>query len=437
MGKKSNTIKSLLIIFALVLLITPYFQGRFKIINLPPLSGAITLPENNYINTKDWFSGEYQIKKEEYLNETFGFRNFFLRLNNQIIFSLFNKARANGVVVGKENYLFEENYIKAYYGTDFVGRDSILHQVQRMKFIQDTLSKLDKNLILVFAAGKGSFYPEYFPEKYKTKKKTTNYEIYLNEVRDAGIRYIDFNSYFLANKNISRYPLYPQYGIHWSYYGTCLAADSIIRYIEKIRKIDMPNLYWEEIELSQPRETDYDIGEGMNILFRLRSFDMAYPGIHIQSDTGKTRPSVLVVSDSYYWEMFNFGITRAFENSKFWFYNKEIYPDSYQSPKETDQIDLKQEIEQHDVFIIMGTEATLSRFGWGFITNLYEHFKGKEREDIFDVEFKQKLTNLRNYIKSDKNWMEHIEEKARKNKISVDSMLTLDAIWELKQPVHK
>jgi hypothetical protein len=51
--------------------------------------------------------------------------------------------------------------------------------MQRLKYVQDTLASLDKNLILVFAAGKGSFYPEYFPEKYKTEKGVTNYETHL------------------------------------------------------------------------------------------------------------------------------------------------------------------------------------------------------------------------------------------------------------------
>ncbi len=34
-----------------------------------------------------------------------------------------------------------------------------------------------------------------------------------------GINHIDFNSYFVQNKGKSKYPLYPQYGIHWSYCG--------------------------------------------------------------------------------------------------------------------------------------------------------------------------------------------------------------------------
>lgn len=432
MKNRSIKIRKALLFLILALLILPIFQAKFNIVKLSPLKGAITEPEKNYFSVNEWFSGNYQEQKEKYLNETFGFRSFFIRVNNQIAFSLFNKARANGVIVGKKNYLFEENYIKAYYGTDYIGYDSVMHRTERLKFIQDTLTKLNKNIILVFAAGKGSFYPEYFPEKYKTEKKKTNYETHIELAQQLGLSYIDFNNYFLENKNKSQYPLYPQYGIHWSYYGMGLAADSIIRYIENTRNIDMPNLYWDQIEIAQPKESDYDIADGMNILRKLKSFNMAYPNIQFQSDSGKTKPSVLVVADSYYWGMFNFGISNAFSNSHFWFYNKQIYPDSFNSPIETSQIDLKEQIANHDVIIIMATEATLPDFGWGFIENTYNIFKGIKSKDEFDAEFQTKIVNMRNYIKTDKKWMQDIEKKAVLNKVSVDSMVTLDAIWQIQ-----
>lgn len=433
MKGKYNNIKTVLFAGILLLLLAPYLQHKFDIIKIDPLGGAVSKPENVYFSLKGWLDGTYQEQKEKYLNETFGFRNEFIRTNNQIAFSLFDKAKANGVIVGKDNYLFEENYIKAYYGTDFIGEDSTEHRMERIAFIADTLSKLNKNLILVFAAGKGSFFPEYFPEKYKTEKKRTNYETHIKLAKQLGISYIDFNKYFLENKNKSQYPLYPQYGIHWSYYGMTLAADSIIHYIEKIRSIDMPNLYWDKIEMSQPKETDYDIADGMNIKFLLRSFDMAYPQIHYESDSGKTKPSVLVISDSYYWGMFNAGISNVFSNSHFWFYNKQIFPDSYESPKETSEINLKDEIDKHDVIIILGTEATLPNFGWGFIENVYDNFKGKSHQ-INDAEFQNKLNKLRDYIKQDKKWLSDIEKKAKLRNISVDSMITLDAIWQIQNP---
>jgi len=370
----STKVKKILFLLLLLFLVVPVIQSKFKFIKVTPLSGAINQPEKEYFSVKNWFSGNYQEKEEKYLNETFGFRNLFIRINNQVAFNLYNKAKANGVIIGKNNYLYEENYIKAYYGEDFIGIDSITHRMKRLKYLQDTLAKLNKTVIIVFAAGKGSFYPEYFPKKYIREKGKTNYEYHVRLAKELGLNYIDFNRYFIENKNISKYPLYPQYGIHWSYYGMCLATDSIIHYIEKIRNIDIPNLYWNGIELANAKESDYDIADGMNLIFKLKSFKMAYPHVQIESDSSKIKPSVLVISDSFYWGIFNLGISNAFSNSHFWFYNQQIYPDSYQSPIETNQVNLRDEIAKHDIIILMATEATLPNLGWGFIENTYNLF---------------------------------------------------------------
>jgi len=372
----SNRYRSFLLISIILFLFSPLIQSGCLLFKIAPLNGAISKPEDVPFSLEKWFTGEYQTKKETYLNETFGFRELFIRINNQIAFSLFNKAKANGVIIGKKNYLYEENYIKAYYGLDYLGYDSIEQKMKKLSFISDTLAKLHKNIIIVFAAGKGSFYPEYFPDNRKTVKGITNIKTHIEFAKKYGIRYIDFNSYFIANKYKSKYPLYPQYGIHWSHYGMCIAADSIIKYIEKTRNIHMPHIYWNKVNIDNPKETDYDIADGMNLKFKLKSFKMAYPQVQIESDSGKTKPSVIVISDSFYWGMFNFGIGNTFKNSHFWYYNKQIYPDSYQSPLETSQVDLRQQIASNDVIILMATEATLPKLGWGFIDKAYQMFRG-------------------------------------------------------------
>jgi len=60
----------------------------------------------------------------------------------------------------------------------------------------------------------------------------------------------------------------------------------------------------------------------------------------------------------------------------YYFVNKQIYPNSAQSPLETSQINLEAEISQHNVIIIMATEVTFPGLGWGFIENTYNLFKG-------------------------------------------------------------
>ena len=96
-------------------------------------------------------------------------------------------------------------------------------------------------------------------------------------------------------------------------------------------------------------------------------------------------------------------------------------------------LDLKEEIMKYDVIIIMSTDANLPAFGWGFIENLYDMFQGKNIE----VSYAVKLARQRKVMQRDANWMEMIKQKAIKNNISVDSMLTLDAGWVIQNETKK
>ncbi|MFA6923222.1 MAG: hypothetical protein WC223_03120 [Bacteroidales bacterium] len=430
MEKRSINTKKILLGFLLLVLISPYIQSTLKIFNENPLKGDIIIAPDTVFTIKGWFDARYQLCKEKYLNEDFGFRKTAVRINNQIAFSLYKIAKANGVIIGKNNYLYEKGYINAYYGEDFIGEEKIAEQTKRIKFLQDTLKKLNKDLILIFAAGKGSFYPEYIPDRVKSEKKQTNLECYLKYSKELGINFIDFNSYFVANKNKSKYPLYPQYGIHWSSYGVCLAIDSIIKYIEQKRNIKMINFYWNDIELPDTcRDADYDIADGMNLLFKLKTFKMAYPKYIFEENPNKTKPKVLVIADSYYWGMFGIGVSRRiFNDGEFWFYNRQINPERTPKPLDVSQINLKEEIEKQDAIIIMATEANISNFGWGFIENAYDVFLNNGENIIY----KEKIKNFENGIRSNPEWLKFIAKQANKSNISLDSAIKLNAIWTVE-----
>ena len=380
MEKRAIKTRKIILLIFLVLLTLPAIQYSLTLIKLDPLKGAITPPVKADFTLNDWFSGSFQEQEETYLNESFGFRSLFVRINNQLSFNLFKKAKAKGVIIGKKGYLFEEHYIDAYYGADFIGVDSIKHRMDRLKYIQERLAKLNKTLLIVFAPSKASYYPEYIPDSFKTTKKITNYQQHLKEIKTLGINYIDFNQYFIDHKYTAKYPLYPKYGIHWSYYGSCLAADSIVKYIERVRKIDMPKISWKYVKMDEAKESDYDIGDGMNLLFKLRSEKLAYPVLKFEYGKGKTKPSLLVISDSFYWGMYSFGITRLFSKNHFWYYNKDVYPDCTKKPLKASQLNLRDQIMQHDVIMIISTETTLKTMGWGFIENAYNTLKEMEKE---------------------------------------------------------
>ena len=198
-------------------LFLPLIQTKLNIFELSPLKGDVRYPAQAQFSISDWFSSKYQEEKETYLNSMFGFRSTCVRVNNQIAYSFFKKANANGVIIGKDNYLYEESYLNSYNGSDFLGQDSINHTLNRLKYLTDTLKKLNKQLIVVFAAGKASFYPEYIPDSYlKSNVDNTNYKALSIGAKNIGLNVIDFNAWFVKNKSISKYPLYPKHGIHWS-----------------------------------------------------------------------------------------------------------------------------------------------------------------------------------------------------------------------------
>jgi hypothetical protein len=322
---------------------------------------------------KEWFAGNFQEKYDLYFENNFGLRPWFVRINNQISFSMSGKPKASSVVIGKNKYLYETNYLKAYTGRDYVGSDILNGRIDSLLRIQDSLSLYETELIICLAAGKGSFYPEYFPEKYYGHKSdTTNYHFYRKQLQKRNFHLIDFNDWFLRMKDTSQYILFPKYGIHWSEYGAWLAADSLIRYVEHLSDADLPDMKLKGIEISQtPRGSDYDMGNGLNLLFKLRSESLAYPKFDWITENKDTLISV-VVADSYYWQLFNNGIdTIAFKPGGFWFYNRMSYPGEIK----IEQIDYLANIKSADVVILLATEANLNRFPFNFTRDFYRAFQ--------------------------------------------------------------
>ena len=105
---------------------------------------------------------------------------------------------------------------------------------------------------------------------------------------------------------------------------------------------------------------------------------MAYPELLFEAETGKVKPSVLVVADSFFWGMFNFGISRSFSKTDFWFYNRQIFETPTGKPLSTGEVNFQEQILGHDVIILMATEANLPQFGWGFIDQAWKALKRLE-----------------------------------------------------------
>ena len=434
-----NKSKHIIFILFVTILFLPLIQTIFPTIIERPLDGVDPTSALPAINADSWFNEEYQKDYLPAFEQTIGFHNSLVRLRNQINYSLFGFADVGDVVVGKGNYIFLKPYINAYTGADYVGKEYIQLQSQKIKTVQEELKKKNIDLFIVFAPGKGSFYPEYIPENYKTNMQpdSTNYACYKKMFTEYGINNLDLRAYFSSIKSTEKYPLYSNTGVHWTEYGSYLAALEIAKYISKIKKIQLPKIELQSLKVySFTRNTDYDAASLMNLFATIPQPKVAIPQLHFVSGQSTKKPRFLCISDSYFHGIIHSHIpANVFTDYHDWHYYDRVYPESFVKEKKVDKKNLRKEIEKQDVICILVTDASLSAFPFGFIDDAYELYAKKDtayyrlKEKEFCVYILKTIEN----IKNNKDWEKNLVENAKRKKTKPIDEFYINAVWLYEQ----
>lgn len=368
-------------IVILILFLLPAIQRNWPLLDLAPLGGASGSHPKQDITLSDWLDGTYQTKTDKYCTDSFGLRSPMVRFVNQLDYSLFGKANAHYVVIGKNNCLYETPYVETYLGMDFSSDTEISGNVRKLNMVRDTLQKLGVELQVIFAPGKGSYFPEFIPDYYwQYKSDSTHYDRLRYHMDRCDFPYIDLHAWFRSMKDTTSYPLFPLTGIHWSKYGMIIATDSILKAWGHIESAELPRLVYSYGHESTTTEgSDSDVEDGLNLMQSLPHFKMMYPNYHFE-DSAKEKIRTAVIADSYFWGLFDIGLsTIACDSGEFWYYFKQVYPQYFSTQLTVEQMDLKKAIESKDIIAILQTDATLDRFGFGFIDAAYDLYYPEQR----------------------------------------------------------
>lgn len=413
----------------------PAMQTLTRMLPENKLNGVVYSKPLPKLTWDNWIKFRYQPDLNHHIEQNFGFRSFFVRLYNQIDYTLFKQPHGSGVVIGKEGYLFEEWFITSYYGRNYIGEDLINRKIRELKQVRNYFKTNGKELMIMIAPGKADYYPEYIPERWKFKKVTSNYEAMSAAIVQSGIPLLDFNKLFLEMKDTVSCMLFPQTGTHWSHYGARIAADSLSGFISSLIKRPLP-----EFHLGPALQTDTLIGpdadlEGlMNLFFPLQSKPLCYPEIYSQPAKGFSMPSAVVIGDSFFWELFNLPLNgRIFENLKYWYYNSTVYPESFTDSLKTKQLKLADAFRNMDMIILMANPSNLHQIGWGFVERamkeLYEPGWQKEYDKM-----------VGEYIRAIHNtpvWEQQIIKSAREKGIPADTLILQNAKYMVEQYLLK
>ncbi|MBF9239015.1 hypothetical protein I2I05_16555 [Hymenobacter sp. BT683] len=380
--------KHALLVALLLMLLLPAVQAKFKVVKMDALGGytASTAPHPEL----DWAglqNNSYQTDLEHYLEARVGFREWFIRLRNQFSYTFLNVARANRVLVGRDNVLYEERPVLTYLGQDLMADSVVQHHVRRFRAVQDTLARRGKLLVFVVAPSKASFMPEYLPSYYRQQKPgKSNYQAYSAALRAAGVNFLDLSQAFRAWKDTTSHPLFPRGGIHWSSYGAKLAGDTLLCYVEKLYGHELRDFRLVPGDITrEPRESDNDIAKAMNLMWPAAAYPMAYPTAVAQPlKPGQRQPNLLLIGDSFCWPIMYPFINEAFDNkqSRFWYYNTEVsWPDEHPEGRAVGALDRKQQYLSRDIIMILFTEYNMIHLDGGFSDDAYNIFTPYTRAD--------------------------------------------------------
>jgi hypothetical protein len=341
-------------------------QQVFEFSNVKELNGVYEKSGIPQISIDNWFSGSFQNQFEAYSNENFGFRPSFVRFRNQTIFSLFEQSpHTNVQVYNGDNFFFKDN-ISEYLGSEAKPSEEIEERCQRIKKLEIYLRERGKGFVMAIAPDKASYFSSEIGLKPYLEIDSSNYAKWIRSLERNNISYIDFRKQFYQAKDSSPYPLFPNYGVHWSVYGMRNAMDSIAGFMNTIYGFDLPRMEVNNVELGNYNiHSENDIEGLLNLIYPLKKERLAYQNFSMS--TGK-RKKILVVSDSFFNEPYHSGFSnRYFETQYFFRYHaKALKFGDFNFNQDPKSHDLEWLLNEVDMVLIMPTVNNLSSFPWSF-----------------------------------------------------------------------
>jgi hypothetical protein len=397
--------------------------------------GQMILTPNSFL-TKSSLINQYTQNIAKYASYNFGLSNIYVKSSNQIDYSLFNQASRKGIIMGKNNFFFEEKQLQAYYGSDFIGTKTITKQLKELNLLQQKLTADGKLLLIVIAPSKASFYPEFIPSSYGISKAETNYKAYLKALKSTPLHYIDFSAYFKNRKTKDKNILYHKTGSMWTTYAALQAADSILKYSSKLQRLDLRNykINTKVKKTSSLHYFDQDQEEKLNLFVPMANQKLTYPTISYGSSDYKDKISILTIGDDFYKPIYSLGIIKQVAgNERFWLRNEYNYHND-NVIKATDYISNKKlynQIKISDVIILMCSETNLDKLGYGFVQ------EASKQLELGKLAYKKRITEIIAKMKSTPKWLAEEKQKAKERGLGLEEMLLIDADYVYKEEARQ
>ena len=338
------------------------------------------------ISLKTWFSGKFQEQFSNYFSQNFLIRKLFIKITNQIYYSLFDKSYMydQSIIIGKKKWLYELAYIQDYCRLLIpLHLDEAESLAKKLEELQRQLNKRRVKFLVLITPSKASLYPQYIPDVFINKKTDANrdYENLIPLFKKYEINYVDGHEITLKASSKTKHPLFCRGGTHWNYLGAFFTVEKLIKKIETLKKIPLPHIAYNEIKVDmKPKENDRDLAYLLHLLFPPYDYITPHPSIRTVTKSQDFRGSIVFVGTSFIERVYDILCTnKIFKSIDYYFYYKnslKTFPRDFTREHffKVKNIDWERDIIEKDIIVLEINEiAFKSGYIYAFLNDAFTH----------------------------------------------------------------
>ena len=168
---------------------------------------------------------EWLSQAGDYFQEHFAFRNELVTGNALLHGRLLETSTADGVIQGKNGWLYYKDSLDDYLGQDLLSDRSLFNIAHMLSMTQRALEEKGVNFLFTIAPNKNSLYGDNMPYYDKLKVSgQTNRENLEDWLKTEKVAYADLYQALMEEDEV----LYHARDSHWNNKGAALAADVLM-----------------------------------------------------------------------------------------------------------------------------------------------------------------------------------------------------------------
>jgi len=349
------------------------------------LSGVVKDRPEPAVSFTNWLNHTLQGHFDDQFSKAYGGRALFVRLGNQIYYSLFDKSymQDQSIIIGKHHQLYERWYIEDYCKIRRpMRRELVAARARQIRELQSELQSRGVPLIILITPNKASIYPEDIPEGFceSPKFSSRDYDNFMSEFAAQHVRIVDGRKVTLAAKAAAAVPLFCQGGTHWNGLGAYYTARQLTQRVGEVTRTSVGVLSLQQLTVDRnPREIDRDLAALLNLA--LPPYDYLAPHVRAKKRSGSEQLGKAVfVGGSFNWALLDL-LTKAnvFREIDFYYYYKlalETFPVRTTKPVDRASIDWRKDVLSAEVLILEINESNFhSEYIPAFLSDLLQFLR--------------------------------------------------------------